>query len=134
MSTPPARRVQAGAGRICAIDASGRVACWGHAYYGETGIDPDTPLVGNVVPVVGVSDAVDLALSDHHTCESDGDVFCWGHNREGQLGDGNPLHRETPVDIGLFKGATDIQGGPDETCVLAGGDVSCWGGVHDPGP
>ncbi|MDI1476378.1 hypothetical protein QHF84_07210 [Polyangium sp. y55x31] len=131
-----ARRVQAGSGRVCAIDASGRVACWGHAYYGETGIDPDAPLVGGAVPVVGVSDAVDLAVSEYHTCalESDGDVFCWGHNREGELGDGKPLGRDTPVDAGLFKGATDIQGGSGETCILADGDISCWGGDHDPGP
>ncbi|MDI1434424.1 RCC1 domain-containing protein [Polyangium sorediatum] len=131
-----ARRVQAGGGRVCAIDAIGRVACWGHAYHGETGIDPDAPLVGGAVPVVGVSDAVDLALSDDHTCalESDGDVFCWGLNREGQLGDGKPLHRATPVDVGVFRGVTDIQGGSSETCLLAGGDISCWGGDNGPGP
>lgn len=138
--TPPfarsARRLAAAGSRTCAISAAGRVACWGHGYNGEQGVDPAAPLVGGVVPVVGVAGAVDISAGQHHTCavQRDGAVFCWGSNEHGQLGDGVPVHRADPSSLGRFDQLRLIRGGWHDTCALDGaGKVTCWGG-RGPGP
>lgn len=131
-----ARYVVAAASRTCAVSAAGRVACWGHGYYGEDGVDPDAPVVGGVVPVRGIKDAVQVAAGRYHTCalQRDGALFCWGSNEHGQLGDGNPAYRRRPVDVGLRRGVTLLRGRWHDTCALASGKVTCWGAVHQPGP
>ncbi|EYF01931.1 RCC1 domain-containing protein [Chondromyces apiculatus] len=131
-----AQRLQVHHQRTCALGAAGRVACWGGGAGPALGIDPDAPIVDGVVPVVGVSDAIDLALSSGHTCALDarGDVSCWGSNTHGQLGDGQPIYRPSPVDTGVVPGLEDIQGGLHETCWLAEGKISCRGGKDDLGP
>jgi len=62
-------------------------------------------------------------------------AYCWGTNEIGQLGDGQASGTNSTVpvkvqqDIGLLKGktVTTIRSGHSHNCVLAGGEVFCWG-------
>jgi alpha-tubulin suppressor-like RCC1 family protein len=51
------------------------------------------------VNVVGIGDAVALAVGGAHTCAllADDSLRCWGCNGSGALGDGTSTNRSTPV-------------------------------------
>lgn len=67
-----------------------------------------------------------------HSCAltNDNKVHCWGKNNRGQLGNGNTTDSEAPVEVtGLPAGKTitQIVAASESTCVIASGEVYCWG-------
>lgn len=60
-------------------------------------------------------------------------VYCWGYNLRGQLGRGTTANYDglvpATVDMSLLSGKTitDIEVGTFRTCIVASGDVYCWG-------
>lgn len=78
----PEAVLSAGFGTLhaCALGASGTVYCWGDNNFGQVGSPHTVAPVKTPSPVVGVSDAVDLALAADGACvtEGNGDVYCWG--------------------------------------------------------
>jgi hypothetical protein len=72
-----------------------------------------------------------LAAEYHHTCAltTAGGLKCWGSNEHGQLGDGTPTTRSTPVDVtGLTTGVAAVDAGYSHTCALTiAGGLKCWG-------
>jgi hypothetical protein len=90
----------ANVGHKCLLRADGRVLCWGSNQRGQLGngtLEPsDTP-----VEVVGLSDAVAIAVGDHHTCavRRNGRLACWGANDRGQLGNDTIDDAPVPVEV-----------------------------------
>jgi Alpha-tubulin suppressor and related RCC1 domain-containing proteins len=134
---PKAIAISAGGEHICALLASGSVACWGKNVYGQLGVgdtnDRYTPVIvaniGTTLPK-----AIAIAVGEDHTCAllEDGRVACWGDNYYGQLGDGTTTRRTTPVlvsNIGTtLPKAVAIAAGRGHTCaLLEDGRVACWG-------
>jgi alpha-tubulin suppressor-like RCC1 family protein len=133
--------IAAGAGHICALLTSGRVACWGWNDDGQTGNGKEgTELYYNIAPptvVPGISGATAIAAGGTHSCAvlAGGKVACWGANTNGQAGKGTVSGTElSPVPVagfggaGVLSGATAIEAGYAHSCaVLAGGAVTCWG-------
>ena len=124
----------AGAAHSCAIKLNGTVWCWGNNQYGQLGDGTASGFNGfkaTPVQVVGISDAVQIAAGDWHTCavrRVSGAVLCWGLNQNGQLGDGTKVSHTTPVASSGLVGATALAAGADHTCAaIAGGAVQCWG-------
>lgn len=93
------------------------------------------------VDVVGVTDAIEIAVGDEHACalRKSRAVVCWGNDWEGQLGSADagtegcqggssityPCSR-TPVAVAVPPVDT-ISAGAVTTCGLASGNVWCWG-------
>ncbi len=115
----------------CALNATGRVMCWGKNDFGQLG-DGTTTSRATPVEVSGLSSGVTaIAAGYDHTCAvtAAGGVKCWGYNFYGQLGDGTTTNRLVPVDVsGLSSGITAIAAGSTHTCAMtAAGGVKCWG-------
>lgn len=86
--------------------------------------------------------ATALTAGAYHACAlgTDGQVRCWGANNWGQLGlgstngalanlgDGEAITSQPPVDLGPGRTATQISAGDQHTCALLdNGAVRCWG-------
>ncbi len=136
---PPGTKVQkafVGLVHACALVEGGTAWCWGWNSEGQVGdgtkgTDRSTP-----VKVAGLTDAVQLALGDYHSCArlADGTAVCWGANTHGQLGDGTTDQHLTPTPVvspsgdGRLSGIVDLHAGYDFSCaLLVSGDVYCWG-------
>lgn len=127
----PTAVVEVGAGKdfSCAMLADGRVFCWGNNASGQLG-NGMMMNSSRAVAVVGIDDAIDLAVGGSHACvvRRGGQVFCWGENGRGQLGDGTNTDRSSPVRAGTIADAVGVSAGEDFTCaVRRTGQVECWG-------
>ncbi|MBZ0119682.1 MAG: hypothetical protein K8H88_22025 [Sandaracinaceae bacterium] len=92
----PARQVVTGLGRTCALLDTGQVECWGAGLPGQ----PSTP---EPVPVGGLSDVQQIALTAWTTCALDARarVWCWNTSR---TGDGTSDERLEPTQVqGLYR-------------------------------
>ena len=104
------RAVSAGGGGTCAVDAAGRLRCWGWNQYGQVGTadvtrctadgQRATCLPSDVGP--GITFA-EINVGMTHTCgrARDGAVYCWGSNFRRNVGDGGRRDALTPVRVTL---------------------------------
>jgi hypothetical protein len=78
-----------------------------------------------------MSDIRSVSPGGDHTCavdEDEGAVLCWGSNAFGQVGNGSPTDRLTPIGLQvLTSGVTAIDAGAHHTCAITRGDLKCWG-------
>ena len=127
----------------CARLGDESVWCWGRNDQGQLGyattdVCPEDLGGGNghaiachtfPFQVPGLDRVVGLAAASAFTCaqRADGTVRCWGGNAAGQLGDGNTLTSQTPVDVTGLAGVTSLAVGGDHACALVAGQVKCWG-------
>jgi alpha-tubulin suppressor-like RCC1 family protein len=108
VSLPAATRaVSAGGASACALDAAGRLRCWGWNVYGQVGTadatrcgGQGTCLPSDVAPSIAFAE-VNVGMI--HTCgrARDGAVYCWGSNFRRNLGDGSRRDAPTPVRVTL---------------------------------
>ena len=128
-------RIFSGGHHICALHSNRTISCAGANWYGNLGNGEIGTEISYVpAKVVGIDDAIDIALGFAHSCavHATGEVSCWGRNDDGQLGNGKDgLENNSPIPvkvqditdaIGVFSHSTSF------TCALhATGEVSCWG-------
>ena len=123
----------------CAV-ASGVAKCWGSNGNGRgtqpslgTGESYDqltnSPVPLMVIGLGGNVQAVSTGPDSYHACAVvNGGVKCWGDDSWGQLGDGNGVKSDTPVQVvGLTSGVEGVATGALHTCALVNGHVQCWG-------
>ncbi|MEM9468059.1 MAG: S-layer homology domain-containing protein [Actinomycetota bacterium] len=120
--------VSVGWARACAIEADGRVWCWGDNA-DNSGPTSSTPVA---LPIVK---ATKVEVAQDHTCalDRDGAVWCWGANGAGQLGTGD--FDETSAFNAVLVGATSVTTGPQFSCATLENDPDevdddtgvCWG-------
>jgi alpha-tubulin suppressor-like RCC1 family protein len=111
----------------CALSKTGRVSCWGEAYFaGGPG-----PQRQPAAPVDGLTGVRELAAGDQSMCAvlEDGTVTCWG---EEDLATGAPRGSGTafrqPVAVAGLANVTSIAAAHLYACALiADGTVKCWG-------
>jgi alpha-tubulin suppressor-like RCC1 family protein len=123
--------VSGGREHTCVRTAAGKVFCWGSNYAGQLGSTAVTaPLSSTPVSVTGISDAVEVATGEFHSCarRADNTVWCWGSNFYGQLGDGTSVDSRLPVQVPGITDAVQVTAGFKHTCVRRlGGGLLCWG-------
>lgn len=117
-------------GMACGVKTNGSVHCW-HV--------SDTYMTRAAVPAPETSTAVSgltsgvaaVTVGADYICAlmDSGGVKCLGANDSGQLGNGNNIAQQSPVDVvGLSSGVKSISAGHRQTCaVLTSGSVKCWG-------
>lgn len=137
-----ATSIASGIVEVCGVIGQ-KTWCWGYNMYGQLGdgTTNDTTIPVKVARLAGGLDGkLDklVAASEYSTCivTTDNLVYCMGRNNVGQLGNGTTTeaHVPTPVDTttGLAgKTITSIVAVGQSMCVIASGDVYCWGnGLH----
>ena len=142
--------VSAGYGHTCAV-SSGIAYCWGWNGFGQigngssgSGSNFDGSNTSNRLVATAVrANAGDAlyqksvthisATSEYSTCAvADAEVYCWGANWAGQLGVGDVTYRNLAVKVSTTgqlanKSITDLSLGYYHACVIADGQVYCWG-------
>jgi alpha-tubulin suppressor-like RCC1 family protein len=130
----------------CALDASGRVKCWGYNVEGSLGIGDtmtrgdDVSDMGDALPFVDLGPGVTVQQMDcgwGHCCAvTSGGLKCWGQNPGGALGTADSAPRgDSPGEMGAALLPIDAGGivvqvsaGARHTCArFADGDVACFG-------
>ena len=144
-ATAPFGALAAGDDFTCALDAKGKVFCWGSTTLGQTGdpsfaktnqSDPQAPHVVSGLPLPARA----IAAGGTTACAilDDGKVWCWGANDYGQLGrgapdgaDGGVVAHVDPQPVTGVVGAKAIAVGDGHACALvgcgAGAQIACWG-------
>jgi len=130
----------------CAIDADGRVDCWGRDDAGQRGLASfGSPLPETGDPPAIADGAEQVRVGQNHSCAllAGGTVACWGRNDQSQTGvppsvsprcAGMPCQPSATVVQGLPP-TTDLASRDALTCALSEeAELYCWGGVDSGSP
>ncbi len=124
-------QVALGLGFGCALDAAGKVRCWGTNAYGQLGNGTTTSkAVGSPTPLKTSQTFASVTLGISHGCalRTDGAAFCWGIGGAGQLGDGQGKSSTSPVQVKGLSGLEQLALGEAFTCARHfDGTAWCWG-------
>ena len=124
-----ATQVATGRSHACAVSGS-QIKCWGAGQDGQLG-DGAQVSRASPVTVAGLSASPrQLALGSYHSCAvlADDTAWCWGYGGYGQLGNGDTLSVEAPVEVIGLAGVSSIAAGAKFTCAIQlDGTVWCWG-------
>jgi hypothetical protein len=118
--------LDAGSGRTCALQASGKLWCWGQAL--DSVDDEDSRSKPELVQLAGPVSS--FALGEPHACASllDGSVHCWGWGASVGDRDGHALAEPAVVELGKTAHARSVVVGSDHTCTLFdSGRIKCFG-------
>jgi serine/threonine-protein kinase len=128
---PPIAQLDADASFTCARARTGRIFCWGDTSLGRLGVADEAPSRAEARAVPGVTDAVDVTVSQIAGCVATaaGRALCWG-------GYGEPIRRPmvarpAPAEIPELTDVVDVEADGTHACARRrDGDVSCWGNNH----
>lgn len=123
-----------GNGFICGLKENGDAYCWGYYYSADgwgTKLEPG--LVGHI------DNPKDIYSYGGHACmlSTTGIAKCWGSGEAGQLGNGQNIDQESPVQVNNLTNITSMSLGKTHTCAITGATESempklwCWGDVSN---
>ena len=123
--------ISAGKGiHACALDAAGRVSCWGDNSRGQLGNGSLTASNQPVAVNAGGVQFSAVSAGNGHTCALvvGGRAMCWGAGDRGQLGNGTTTDSAVPVLVAGVYNVTAVSAGNGFGCALVvDGTVHCWG-------
>ena len=125
----------------CGVSESGEVYCWGAAWRGEAGCDPDAPgceseavfELARAKALPGIPKAEAVAVGVGHSCALTraGEVYCWGDNDDGACGGPKQAQPWIPRRVeGLTKIRAIAANGWHSCALNEAGSVYCWGANH----
>jgi len=124
------------------VVADGGAYCWGVNDWGQLGNGDSgnsaLPVAVNTSGVLAGKTVTSVSMYEYHACAvADGAAYCWGGNGNGYLGNGeaNGTLRYLPVAVdttGVLAGktVTAVAPGDYHTCVIANGQVYCFGSTY----
>jgi alpha-tubulin suppressor-like RCC1 family protein len=117
-------------GRTCGITADGRGYCWGTSWLGAGNSASPVTSYALPIPVTGNLTFGSIYTGGTHGCglTTGGAAWCWGLNRDGNLGNPDPLYTfwPSPVTTGLTFVSMSL--GDRHGCArTAAGELWCWG-------
>jgi len=129
-------RIASGFDGMCALDAGGKVFCWGAI--GRSNSRQRVRVFrtyNRPEPMALPEPAMHLGFGPHHACAVgvSGGAYCWGFNAMGALGDGTVTDRMRPVRVlNLPEKLATITPGYLQTCAIAVSKrVYCWGANYE---
>ena len=129
-------RISSGFDGMCALDAAGKVFCWGAV--GRSNSRQRIRVFrtySRPEPMPLPEPAIHLGFGPHHACAvgASGAAYCWGFNGMGALGDGSVDDRMQPVRVlQLPERLARITPGYLQTCAIAVSKrVYCWGANYE---
>jgi len=122
-------RVAAGQRHTCAIDADGKLLCWGDNSAPLLGLQTDAALVRTPTVVGEHADYTEVAASWFHSCalKTSGTLVCWGRAEEGQLGLGDSIAKREPTRVGPEFRWKSLAVGQFHSCAYDAEGAWCWG-------
>lgn len=114
--------VRMGEGFLCARLETSNVACWGANQDGQLGLGTRDFTLHELPVTIPNFTADEIALSNSLACgRKGGDVWCWGGWGS------NSSFGSSPTKVANLHGVTQIRGGGDAVCALAGDStIWCW--------
>lgn len=129
--------IAAGGAYSCAI-ADAKAYCWGYNSVRQLGNDiasySSVPTTVDTSGVLANKSITDISAGNGTTCVvAESKPYCWGGLYAGELGNGSYDSSSLPVAVdmnGVLAGkeVTTIETKWNHTCVIASGQVYCWGG------
>jgi len=104
--------VKAGKYQVFALDGNNLWA-WGYGAYGTLGQHNNTTSRSSPVQISGVWSTVALGENFGLGIKTDGTLWSWGLNDKGQLGLGDIVDRDSPVQVGAGTAWTSVAAGTD---------------------
>src|SRR5437879_37494 len=128
-------QISAGDTHTVALKSDGTLWAWGLNAYGQVGDGTTSRERASPVAVGADSNWAAVAAGKGengraHTValKTDGTLWAWGHNGFGELGDGTPLSRSSPVQIGSTTNWMVVSTGSNYTVALkSDGTLWTWG-------
>jgi alpha-tubulin suppressor-like RCC1 family protein len=131
--------VSAGERHACALNLVGTAYCWGSDSKGQLGDyrDLNNLTLHSTTPIPVADTALSfkaISAGETHTCAvtQTGIAYCWGSNAAGQLGNGQKIDSDIPVQVSGANTFIAIAAGGAHTCgVTTSGNMLCWGNNAD---
>jgi len=127
----PWSSIAVGQYHACGLKSDGSLWCWGGNARGQLGLGVPGD---QQVPQRVVSPALQwsaIATGAKHACAlaADARLYCWGRGTEGQLGLGDGVDSDVPVEVSVGSEVLrSIELGRNFTCAIdSRGSLSCWG-------
>jgi alpha-tubulin suppressor-like RCC1 family protein len=124
------RDIQPGDAHTCAINAAGRLFCWGDNVYGQVGDGVFSINRPSPTAVATELTFVQVSTGFLYSCAvtASGSAYCWGFNDRGQLGDGSRTSSRIPVKVLGNLSFRHVRAGWNHTCGITTSDMAyCWG-------
>jgi alpha-tubulin suppressor-like RCC1 family protein len=120
---------------MCALKTNGDAYCWGLDYYQSYTGGMDWVYRPEPVKVGHIDDPKDIYSNGGHTCmlSNTGIAMCWGLGGSGQLGNGQSLDQESPVQVSNLTNIDSMSLGETHTCAITKASETitsklwCWG-------
>ena len=117
------KQVSAGKKHTCALDASGKVYCWGANNQKQLGVSDTTTSSYSPVEVSGLTDVIQISMGGEQSCAlkengGNGQAVCWGYDNVDSSSE-TPRVIQTALAGNDLIYAEQVSAGEDYACAIS---------------